>query len=111
MNDVRKRLLNRLASAKYTELHKHKDLIAFYVCDGYFAYNPETSKEEETDFNEIIAVVEKDWLFDLIKSENNNIRTDIEALRFLQEEYTSDDSEPWFEKALAAHKIVMIDFN
>lgn len=40
-----------------------------------------------------------------------NLRTDDKARRFLNEEYTSDDSSTWYEEAILANKIVMVDFN
>lgn len=110
MNKVRERILKEVAEVKYQDYEKHRDLISFCVCDGYFGYNTDTDEEEESDFNEVIVIVEKGWLFDLIKR-NNDLRTDDEALKFLQEEYTSDDSSTWYEEAILAHKVVMVDFN
>ena len=65
---------------------------------------------EESDFDEVIVVVERDWLFDLIKR-TEDFRTDDEVLKFLREEYTSDDSIMWYYDALRKHKVVMVDFN
>lgn len=110
MNKVRERILKEVAEAKYQDYEKHRDLISFCVCDGYFGYNADTDKEEESDFDEVIVVVEKDWLFDLIKRQND-FKMDYEVRSFLQEEYTSDDSSTWYEEAILAHKVVMIDFN
>lgn len=110
MNKVRERILKEVTEAKYQDYEKHRDLISFCVCDGYFGYNTDTDEEEESDFNEVIVIVEKGWLFDLIKR-NNDLRTDDEALKFLQEEYTNDDSSTWYEEAILAHKVVMVDFN
>lgn len=110
MNKVRERILKEVAEAKYRDYEKHRDLISFCVCDGYFDYNPNTDEEEESDFDEVIVVVEKDWLFDLIKK-TEDFRTNDEVLKFLQEEYTSDDSSTWYEEAILAHKVVMVDFN
>lgn len=110
MNKVRERILKEVAEAKYQDYEKHRDLISFCVCDGYFDYNADTDEEEESDFDEVIVVVEKDWLFNLIKR-IENLRTNDEVLKFLQEEYTSDDSSTWYEEAILAHKVVMIDFN
>lgn len=110
MNKVRERILKEVAEAKYQDYEKHKDLISFGVCDGYFGYNADTDEDEESDFDEVIVVVEKDWLFDLIKR-TEEFRTDDEVLKFLQEKYTSDDSSTWYEEAILAHKVVMVDFN
>lgn len=110
MNKVRERILKEVAEAKYQDYEKHRDLISFCVCDGYFDYNADTDEEEESDFDEVIVVVEKDWLFNLIK-QNNNFKMDYEVRSFLQEEYTSDDSSTWYEEAILAHKVVMVVFN
>ena len=110
MNKVRERILKEVSKAKYQDYEKHRDLISFCVCDGYFGYNADTDEEEESDFDEVIVVVEKDWLFDLIKR-TEDFRTDDEVLKFLQEEYTSDDSIMWYCDALRKHKVVMVDFN
>lgn len=110
MNKVRKRILKEVSEAKYQDYEKHRDLISFCVCDGYFGYNVDTDEEEESDFDEVIVVVEKDWLFDLIKR-TEDFRTDDEVLKFLQEEYTSDDSSAWYCDALREYKVVMVDFN
>ena len=104
MNKVRKRILDSITP--YMDFAKHKDLIAFCVCDGYFGYDVETDSEIETDFNELVVVVEKDWLFNLMKEyEIEN------PLYYLQNEYTSDDSVVWFDMAVEQRKVVMVDFN
>ena len=110
MNKVRERILKEVTEAKYQDYEKHRDLISFCVCDGYFEYNADTNEDEESDFDEVIVVVEKDWLFDLIER-TEDFRTNDEVLKFLQEEYTSDDSSTWYEEAILAHKVVMVDFN
>lgn len=109
MNKVRERILKEVSEAKYQDYEKHRDLISFCVCDD-FEYNADTGEMEESDFDEVIVVVEKDWLFDLIKR-TEDFRTDDEVLKFLQEEYTSDDSIMWYYDALRKHKVVMVDFN
>ena len=104
MNKVRKRILESITP--YMDFAKHKDLIAFCVCDGYFSYDVETDSETETDFNELVVVVEKDWLFDYMRKDG------IESpLDYLQNEYTSDDSIVWFDEASEQGKVVMVDFN
>lgn len=81
----------------------------FCVCEGYVNYNSNTEEDEESDFDELIVIVEKDWLFDLIKR-TESLETNEEVLKFLQEEYTSDDSSMWYCDALREHKVVMVDF-
>ena len=104
MNIVRKRILESIKP--YTDFWKHKDLIAFCVCDGYFGYDIETDREIETDFNELVVVVEKDGLFDCMREDGIE-----NPLDYLQSEYTSDDSIVWFDNAVVQGKVVMIDFN
>ena len=104
MNKVRERILASIEP--YMDFAKHKDLIAFCVCDEYFNYDVETDSEIETDFSELVVVVEKDWLFKLMKEyEIEN------PLYYLQNEYTSDDSVVWFDNAVEQRKVVMVDFN
>lgn len=104
MNKVRKRILKSIKP--YMDFSEHKDLIAFCVCDGYLGYSVENDEESETDFNELVVVVEKDWLFDFMR------KYDIEnPLDYLQNEYTSDDSSVWFDNAIEQGKVVMVDFN
>lgn len=110
MNKVRERIFKDVENAKYKNLSKHEDLISFNVCDGYLSYNPDTDEEEESDFDELTVVVVKNWLFDLIKK-SENLKTDDEVRRFLQEEYTGDDSSHWYADALLRKKIVAVDFN
>lgn len=111
MNKVRERILREVNNNYYKDFAKHKDFVGFCICDEYFTWNNETSMEEETDFNELIVVVEKNWLFEKIKNDNKDIITDKDVRKFLQEEYTSDDSSEWYYAALTERKIVLVDFN
>ena len=104
MNIVRKRILESIKP--YINFSEHKDLIAFCVCDGYLCYDVETDTDSQADFNELVVIVEKDWLFNLMKE--NEIEN---PLDYLQNEYTSDDSIYWFDEAVAQSKVVMVDFN
>ena len=104
MNKVRERILASIEP--YIDFAKHKDLIAFCVCDECFTYDVETDSEIEADFNELVVVVEKDWLFKLMREyEIEN------PLEYLQNEYTSDDSLVWFDNAVEQRKVAMVDFN
>lgn len=104
MNAVRKRVI---ADVKpYMEFAEHKDLIAFVIGEGYFSYDYETDTELESDFAEVIVVVEKDWLFEYMK--NGGVEN---PLDYLQNEYTSDDSIEWFINANIYGKVVAVDFN
>lgn len=86
----------------YRNYSDHKDLISFCVCSEYFT--------DDANFNELIVVVEKRWLFNLIK-ETQNLKTDSEVRKFLQEEYTSEESKEWYDEAILNSKIVSISFN
>ena len=106
MNPVREKVIEQANCKGYKDFDKHKDLISFVVGAEYFTYDYETDTELEADFDEVIVVVEKDWLFDLMKLDNiENPR------KFLQEEYIYDDSEYWFFNGALANKIVAVDFN
>ena len=103
MNEVRQRILYNLSQNHYLDFEKHKDLISFCVCSEWFT---DYKDENEPDFNELIVVIEKDWLFSYMKKEGIN-----DPLKYLQEEYTSDDSYDWYEEGISNQKIVMISFN
>lgn len=104
MNAVRERVLEDMKP--YLEFAKHKDLIAITIGADYFSYDCEADEELEADFVEVIAVVEKDWLFTfMLKEEIEN------PLDYLQNEYTWDDSFVWFENAKANGKVVTVEFN
>lgn len=111
MNKVRERILNEVNKFYYQDFSLHNDLAIFSVCNGYYEWNSDTYTEEIADFNELLVVVEKDWLYSRIKTENDDIVTDEDVRKFLQNEYTSDDSSDWYDAALMERKIVMVDFN
>lgn len=103
--------MDQVSNAYSTNFSEHKDLIAFCICSGYLErYDPDTDLDEESDFSELLVAVEKDWLFSFMK-ESLHLETDEEARKYLQDEYTSDDSIIWYNKALEDKKIVMINFN
>lgn len=104
MNTVRKRILDSIEP--YKDYVLHKDLMMFTVGADYFTYDHETDTELEADFDEIIVVVEKDWLFELMKEDGIE-----NPLWYLQNKYTWDDSYMWFEDAGMLGKIVSISFN
>ena len=104
MNKVRERILANIEP--YTNFSEYKDLIAFCVCSEHLVYSDEMENEIEPDFNELVVVVEKDWLFDfMMKYDINN------PLNYLQNEYTSDDRVAWFDEASEQGKVVMVNFN
>ena len=98
MNAVRKKIMNLIPPCK--------DFIAFSVGGEYLNYDAETNTAIETDFEELIVVVEKNWLFDYMKADGiKNPRN------YLENTYTWDDSIDWFWEAVKQKKIVSYNFN
>ena len=101
MNEVRERVL--LSITKYLGFSEYKDLIAFCVLSEHFTDCEDGANGIEPDFDEVIAIVEKDWLFGYMDVDN--------PLEYLKHEYTSDDSINWFDEAVRLHKLAMISFS
>ena len=101
MNPVRQRILSSVPP--YKLFGEHKDLISFCVCSEYFSFGEDEENGIEADFDEVIVIVEKDWLFEFMQMEN--------PLEYLQNTYTSEDSIGWFDEALIKGKVVMVAFN
>lgn len=101
MNEVRERIL--IGLTPYNDFEKHKDLIAFCVSSECFEDCEDEENGIEADFNELIVIVEKDWLFEYMDEENK--------LEYLKNEYTSDDSVEWYDEANRLGKVVMIAFH
>lgn len=104
MNAVKQRVLEDMKP--YLDFAQHKDLIAITIGADYFSYDCETDTELEADFGEVIAVIEKDWLFTVMLAEEIK-----NPLDYLQNEYTYDDSFVWFEKAKTNGKVAVIEFD
>lgn len=106
MNVIRERVLSGITP--YVDFYQHRDLISFCVDSECFEDMEEMEENGNAaaDFSEVIVVVEKQWLFDLMRVEGTK-----NPLRYLQEEYTSDDSYNWFLEAKAAGKIVLVGFH
>lgn len=105
--DLAMNIKNKITSdiKPYIAFAEHKDLIAFTVGAEYFTYDYEKDKELEADFDEIIVVVEKDWLFNHMKASGVE-----NPLDFLQNVYVWDDSYEWFISAKESGKIVTLEF-
>ena len=104
MNAVRKRVLD--LKTPYKDYVECKDLVVFGVGADYFAYDYDYDEYLDSDFYEVIAVVEKEWLFEsMLKDGIEN------PLDYLQNVYTWDDSYEWFLEACEKNKVVMIEFN
>lgn len=101
MNLIRERVL--LSIPRYSEFSEYKDLITFCICSEQFSDREDEDNGIEPDFDEVIAIVEKAWLFDYIN------KSDPPA--YLKNEYISDDSIDWLYEAIRNSKIVMVEFN
>lgn len=101
MNEVRERIL--LSLTKYPDFSEYKDLIAFCISSEKFSDCEDEENGIEPDFDDVIAIVEKEWLFDYMGVEN--------PLEYLKNEYTSDDSIDWFDEAVRLNKLVMVSFS
>lgn len=98
---IKKRILRVIKP--YVDFNKHKDLIAFAVCGESFS---DYESEIEADFDELVVITEKDWLFEIMKKDGIK-----NPLKYLQDEYTSGDGFYWFNKAVFANKVVCVNFN
>ena len=82
----------------YKEFSLYRDLTAFGVGECFLS-------EEYAGFDEAVVVVEKEWLFNLMKDKGIE-----NPLDFLKHEYTWCDSAEWFEKAAKEGKVAAIEF-
>lgn len=104
-NSVRRLILNEAGKNHKTT----KETLNFSVCSEYFSFDIDSEKDIEPDFDEATFTVPKEWLLDTImKSEQ--LSSMEEAVSFLEEEYTSDDSIHWYEAAIKAKKIMNVSF-
>lgn len=86
----------------YLEFSDHKDLKALCV-------EPFTDEEEYnvSDYNFFVFAVPSEWLKEVAKRMFN-----INDLnKWLQIEYTTDESQAIFEEALNERQVVMVDFD
>ena len=95
-------IINLVESHPYLEFGKHEDLKAVCVCP----YVEDGEEDFAPDYEELTFIVPKEWLKEVCKELFNVDNLD----RFLTEEYTSDQSEVIFERALNENKVVMVDF-
>lgn len=86
----------------YLEFGNHEDLRAMCICP--FA---EDDDFYNSDYYELAFIVPTKWLRDVAKE-----MFEIEDLDdWLQNEYTTDESELIFERALNERQVVMVDFD
>ena len=104
MNEIRERVL--LGVTPYMDYQEHRDLISICICSEYFTDYEDDNIGIEPDFSEVIAIIEKDWLFAKMRKEGIE-----NPLQYLKKEYTSDDSISWYDEALMENKVVMVAFN
>ena len=103
---VREKIIAEVLNNPYLEYGEHRDLSTFCVCGESFLFDGNDDGENEVDFNEVVVVVEKDWLFEYMRK--NGIDNPLE---YLQTEYTSDDSREWYDEAIRNKKVIMVDFS
>lgn len=104
MNAVRNRVIEDMKP--YLDFAKHKDLIAISIGADYFTYDSVNDTDDEADFYEVIAVIEKEWLFEVMRKDGIE-----NPLEYLQDVYTWDDSYMWFEKAKTEGKVAVVEFS
>ena len=86
----------------YLQLGEHEDLKALCIC-------PYAEDEEfyQPDYMELTFIVPLNWLKETAKE-----MFEVDDLDYwLQSEYTTDESELIFEKALNERQVVMVDFD
>lgn len=110
--EFKERIINaiRETAGEYLKWGEHKSLISFCCCLGAFegmVFSGELPDDMLTEFDntDFVVIVEKDWLFDVMKSEGVD-----DPQYYLENEYDSDDSEVWFEKAAHDGKIAALLF-
>lgn len=104
MNKKKEMILNRIKP--YEDFWLHKDLVAFTVGESYFYYKDEDEEDVYGEFEELIVIVEKDWLFEYMMEDGVE-----NPLYYLQNEYIWDNSIEWFNEASRLGKIAMVEFN
>lgn len=86
----------------YLKYGEHEDLKSLCICP--FA---EDETFYDNDYFEMIFVVPTNWLKKLVKE-----KFEVKDLDYwLQNEYTTDESEVIFEEALNERQVVMVDFD
>lgn len=83
----------------YVRFGDHEDLKALCIC--HF-----DEEDYKADYEEMTYVVPSNWLKQVAKELFDIDDVDI----WLREEYTSDESEVVFERALNERQVVMVDF-
>lgn len=110
LNSIRERVIMAVTeSCRNFPFSEHPDLICFNVDAEEFTDFEDANEGIEPDFNEVICIVDRDWLFHyMIMTGCGN--TPEKCRKFLKEEYTSEDSAEWFDNAVSDNKIAMVNF-
>ena len=101
----------RETAGEYHRWGEHKTLISF--CDLLVNHMDLAIEDEnnlpdvldELENTQFIVIVEKDWLFDLMKADGIS-----DPQYYLENEYDGDDSMEWFTQAAALGKIAALVF-
>lgn len=99
INNV-KELRDEFKINDYIDYSQHKELISFIVPTDVF------DEYTFTNSTEIIVVVEKNWLFELMTKDGIS-----DPQEYLMNEYTSKDSWYWCNNAILEDKIVTLELN
>ena len=97
-------IITEIRKHPFKKFHKYNDLIGLAICSDMFC-----EPDEESEFEELLFIVEKDWLVKYMNRENTEW-DEKKIRRWLRETYTSYDSIQIYEAALEENAIVMIDF-
>lgn len=113
INTVRQIVLEQAEIGKYNYgKFDGTEFISFGISEIKFSYDSKTDMELTPDFDFVIAIVPKRWLYDLIKKTNLLPEaSDEEAKDFLENICTYDDCEFWWDEAVKDKQIVAVHFS
>lgn len=107
MERERKSILELWEENPYLEYGSHDKLVALVLCPDPYC------EDYMYDYNEIIYTVPVGWLLNWLTLHDNNRSgwREGEMFKWLQEEYTSEESEQIFNDAMKDQKIVTLNFD
>lgn len=106
MTAVQERILLNLSMNPYLDWSYHRDLINITVPAEQFLDIEECEQEDfDPGFTEVIAIVEKDYLFGIMEKEGV-----ADPRKYLEDEYSSDDAIRWFDDCSIARKVAVVAF-
>lgn len=113
MNSITQKLTERIFSEykkhPFLKFSEHNELLAMTL-DAESMLCDEDGNPEDLEIEEIIFAVEKKWLLDYMNRDCSGWNEQ-DLIRWLRDEYTSEDSEEIFICALCESQIVMLEFN